>query len=108
VLSHQPQPLTMQSEHIVWLPQVSVVVHSLLTQSQLVQLPLVGPLEEPVRHWALLAHHPQEPMAVHVPHAEAVRQGSVLHELAKYCQLEHEPLLGPLAEPVWQAPVLAQ
>jgi hypothetical protein len=68
---------------------------------QSVQLPVVGPPAEPLRHWPLETQKPQPAVDAHAEHVVCVRHGSADSQLDEnHDHSEHAPVVGPLIVPL--------
>jgi len=78
---------------------------------QLAQLPLDGPVDEPVMHVLVLEQNPHADIDVQPLHVVADAHGSVvepLHSLGYQRHIEHEPDVGPAELPDMHVLVPAQ
>lgn len=106
---HQPQPAST-----VHVPQVrldaqgSAPRHSPTSHLQSPHEPLAGPARDPVTQPLVEEHQPQLGAVEQVSQGERGAQGSVVPEHASLYQTHtpHEPVDGPVPDPVWHALVV--
>jgi hypothetical protein len=107
VLAHQPQPASaVHVSHEPYHEHSSAAAHSLLTQRQSEQEPVLGPVELPCAQAPPSAHQPQLSVVVQLSHGDSPRHRSPpVHSLLSQRQVEHEPTVGPLDDPPAQEDV---
>jgi hypothetical protein len=79
----------------------SAGMHMLVVQRQSLQKPANGPTESPDWHSPLASHHPHPARAEQLPQSALEAHGSAaVHALANHAQSLHEPVVGPVDDPV--------
>ena len=111
VLPQYPQvDPAMQLLHVVELAHGSLEAHPLEYHTQLAQLPLVGPVDEPVMHAPVAEQYPHALIDVQDPQSDAAAHGSPPppQPLGYHVQLAQLPVEGPVDVPVMHVLELEQ
>jgi len=105
---HHPQPSRpVHAVHVLSPPQVSPESQEEEYQSQSVQVPVVGPAEEPVMQSSEVSHQPQPLKLVQSSQTVSSSQGSVPQAVRSHRHSEQVPREGPVVVPVMHASLVS-